>query len=131
MRASSGSIVPWETPGSLVLSTVAGAIFMLFLTGIAVLEISSGQPLIGLGTLCIVTMGICYMITRWKKQYMRPMAVLSSVLLLAMTLLMAAIIENPLARIVILLLAVAWSFFVILGIYNVFLKARNRSPGQS
>jgi predicted neutral ceramidase superfamily lipid hydrolase len=115
-------IKPWKVPHARVLVPIFKALFLIALTAIAILEVVSGQLLIGLGTLCLVALCICFLILRRMKQYERPLAFISSLLLLAMVLLIAASVENTALRLIILLLALAWGFFVALGAYNLVFR---------
>ncbi len=119
-----GWIKPLKLPYPRILTTVISGVFLVFLTAIAILEMINGHMLIGLGSLCLVAICISALIMQWKKQYDQRLSILSAFLLLVMVLLIAAYVENPIIRLITFLLALAWSFFVALGVYNVFIKRK-------
>lgn len=108
-----------------MISTVLGGLFLLVLTAVAVLELLNSQLFLGLASLLIVAPGICYIVARRLKRFERPLAFLSSLLLLARVLLIALYVRNMAFKLPILLLAVAWGFFVAPGAYGLLFKRQN------
>ena len=68
---------PWKAFDSRLTTSVIGALFLIFMMAIATFQIMRGQLLMGLASLCLVAMCICYMIGRWMKQYERPLSVMT------------------------------------------------------
>jgi hypothetical protein len=118
-------ITPWKPPYPRVISTVLGGLFLLALTSVAVLELLNGQLFLGLASLSLVALCICYIAARRLKRYERPLAFVSSLLLLAMVLLIALYVQNMAFKLLILLLAVAWGFFVALGAYGLLFRRQH------
>ncbi|OPY27372.1 MAG: hypothetical protein A4E28_02037 [Methanocella sp. PtaU1.Bin125] len=121
-------IKPWKLHYARPLMAVLSVLLILILAAVAILELISGKLLIGLASLCLVAIYINALIMQWKKMYDRRLAAAFGFLLLIMMLLIAAYVEHPIIKIITLLLALAWSVFVALGTYNVFIK---RQQAQS
>jgi hypothetical protein len=123
-----GRLKPWKVLDSKAIITVLGGLFLLFMTATAALQMMRGQLLLGLTSLCLVAMCISSLIGRWMKRYERLLSVLTMSFALIMVLLFAAYVEHQVVKLLMLLLALAWSFFVALGVYNVFLRRPAQGP---
>ena len=122
MGIRTDGIVHQESPRVKAVQTILGTLFFAVLAAVSLLELLYGQTIIGLATLSLVALGAIFILLRWTKRYRRPLGFAGSLLLLAMVLLIAAGVGQPLLRLIALLFAVIWGFFVALGAYNLFFQ---------
>ncbi|CAJ37499.1 hypothetical protein RCIX2410 [Methanocella arvoryzae MRE50] len=74
----------------------------------------------------LMLMPICFVLSllagKYAKQYQRPLAVLSLTLGILLGASVILVTENLYLKGIMLLLTIAWSFIVLIGAYNVFIK---------
>ena len=85
--------------------------------------------------LVLMLMAICLVLIilagKHAEQYQRPLAVLSGILGIMLGASVILVAENLYAKGIMLLLTVAWSFFVLVGAYNVFIKKQPLERSES
>ncbi|CAJ37501.1 hypothetical protein RCIA179 [Methanocella arvoryzae MRE50] len=72
---------------------------------------------------------LIWLVGRQLKMWERAIGVFGIVIMLFVAILLAFSVKNSYMRALLLLAALLWGFFVLLGIYNIFVKIRQpRSP---
>lgn len=85
--------------------------------------------------LVLTLIPICFVLNllagKYAKHYQRPLAVLSLTLGSLLGASVILVTENLYLKGIMLLLTVAWSFFVLIGAYNVFIKKQPLERSES
>jgi intracellular septation protein A len=94
----------------------------ILLAVFGIYAIYRGVLITGAVMLLLACCGFVGIARMYAKNYERQIAVLSGIVILMVGILTAFATENMYLRAFMLLVTLAWSFFVLLGIYNVFIK---------
>ncbi|WP_424359573.1 hypothetical protein [Methanocella sp. MCL-LM] len=123
-------IVPKNLPYFQKIGAILGGIIGLTMVAIGVYAVIAGDPLNGTIMLLLGGFILISLVGRQLKMWERAIGVFGTVIMLFVAILLAFTVEKGYMRALLLLAALVWGFFVLLGIYNVFIKMRQpRSPG--
>lgn len=115
-------IIPWEIEPVKHLGAILSAILAIIMAVIGIYSIIKGDLLNGAITLLMSGFFSISLVGRQLKTWERAIGVLGTVILLIMAIAVAFTAQNIYFRALLLLLALVWGFFVLLGIYNVFIQ---------
>ena len=123
-------IVPGSLPHTQKTGAILGAILGIAWVAIGVYAVIAGDPLNGTIMFLLGGFILISLVGRQLKMWERVIGVFGTVVMLFVAILLAFTVEKGYMRALLLLAALVWGFFVLLGTYNIFSKMRKpRSPG--
>ena len=118
-------ILPWNPPLHQRLHGVIGVLLGILMAALGIFVIIKGSLLLGAAMLMLACGCFTGLARMFARDYERPVGLLGGIGVLFLGLAAAFAVENLYLQVVILVFTVAWSFFVAMGIYNVFIRRKN------
>lgn len=114
--------MPWKiSPGKqvpLLISILISAITAM----LGVYNLLRGNLTIGVFFLLMCGSSLVLLVGRQLKNYDRFFVVVGGTIIVIVTVIMAFAVQNLYLQVIMFLLACVWSFFLLLGTYNLFIK---------